>query len=74
MACDACNDIHEAQKKGKTNLKCTCDCHYPITEIGLCTCNQGFGTTTGFCPVHGSTLFLNTTGSNDVSGAITLNI
>ena len=63
MACDACKDIHEAQKKGKTNNKCTCDCHisYSTNTAGICTCNQT-NTISGFCPVHGSTLFFNTTG------------
>lgn len=65
MTCDRCEDIHTAQKNGKTNQKCECDCHitYSTGTFGqICTCNQD-QTTSGYCPVHGNTfIFGNTIG------------
>jgi len=66
MTCDRCEDIHKAQKEGKTNQKCECDCHITYssgTGYGqVCTCGQN-QTTTVYCPVHGNT-FLDTTGGS----------
>jgi len=64
MACDRCEDIHKAQRNGKTNQKCECDCHI-IYNTGtgnfgqVCTCGQG-QTTTGYCPVHGHAFMFQT--------------
>jgi len=69
MACDRCEDIHKAQRDGKTNQKCECDCHYNVSSSTygqVCTCGQN-QTTTGYCPVHGNTFL-------DSSGATTVNI
>lgn len=33
MACDKCSDIHEAQKNGKTQESCRCDCHKNINPL-----------------------------------------
>jgi len=76
MACNRCEDIHKAQRDGKTNQKCECDCHisYSTGTADLqCTCNQTGLTTGNFCPVHGNTFFLNTV-FGDSSGASTINI
>jgi len=80
MVCDRCEDIHKAQKDGKTNQKCECDCHitYSTGTEPICTCQTSItGTTTGqFCPVHGSTFFLSTAGNStfDPSAGSTINI
>ena len=52
MTCDRCQDIHQAQREGKTNQSCHCDCHYcsgTNTQPLMCTCGRN---TTGCCPVH----------------------
>jgi len=51
-------NIHKAQKNGKTNQKCECDCHITYSSGSntfgqVCTC-QGIATT-GYCPIHGNT-------------------
>ena len=53
MTCDRCQDIHQAQREGKTNQSCHCNCHYyssSNTQPLFCTC--GTGGTTVQCPVH----------------------
>lgn len=31
MTCEKCDDIHIAQRAGKTNDECKCDCHNTIS-------------------------------------------
>ena len=31
MTCERCTDIHKAQKEGKTQRECGCNCHYNST-------------------------------------------
>jgi len=70
MTCDRCEDIHKAQRDGKTTNKCECDCHYNVsscTGFGqVCTCGQDL-TTTGYCPVHGNVFAFGNTPSGDVT-------
>lgn len=49
MTCNKCDDIHQAQKEGKTQNSCECDCHhnntrgyyYPWTNgCGCCPCTD----------------------------------
>lgn len=65
MSCSRCSDIHQAQKEGKTQNKCLCDCHNinswtsttstPFitwtnhSGTNVCTC---FSSTTAQCQVH----------------------
>lgn len=71
MACDRCEDIHQAQRNGKTNQKCECDCHISYSSGSnpfgqVCTCGQD-QTTAGYCPVHGNTFTFGNAASGDVT-------
>lgn len=33
MTCDRCEDIHKAQRDGKTSDECKCSCHTSTTTI-----------------------------------------
>ena len=65
MTCDRCEDIHKAQRNGKTNQKCECDCHISYSTDSAfgqeCTCGQN-NITAQYCPVHGNTFLLDTSG------------
>jgi len=72
MACDRCEDIHKAQREGKTNQKCECDCHYSSSGGGLinaqiCTCGQG-QTFSGYCPIHGNSYIFEGSGDGAAGG------
>lgn len=58
MSCDRCTDIHTAQKEGKCQKSCECNCHDKSNDSvlrfdggGWCTstcCNSSGTTFTGF--------------------------
>jgi len=53
MTCDRCQDIHRAQREGKSNQPCHCNCHYSVSSSTQPQCTCKFTSTTGICPVHG---------------------
>ncbi len=62
MTCDRCKDIHEAQREGKTQNKCWCDCH-GCTCTWICpwtyTYTYPSTTTTGTFTLNGNTAACN---------------
>jgi len=63
MSCDRCENIHEAQRTGRTNRACECECHF---------CSSGGADViipTGWTNDAGATLTLNPTNIN-TSGAV----
>ena len=45
MSCKRCEDIHLAQKEGKTQEACKCSCHDNMGTF-VCTYNNANGTST----------------------------
>lgn len=68
MTCKRCEDIHEAQKNGKTQNKCECDCH---NNTGSFTFNDYNGTLTIPCTTVDSTGVTDLTWNLTDSGATT---
>ena len=66
MTCDRCVDIHRAQREGKSNQSCHCDCHCCTTSNThplFCTCNS---TNTTGCSMHGFQVQWNTSNSETI--------
>lgn len=70
MTCKRCEDIHLAQKNGKTHKSCQCDCHDNNNDIGTVQWSAGTawtptdtGATTDYITLSGdaTTAYANTT-------------
>jgi hypothetical protein len=70
LTCNRCEDIHLAQKEGKCNNPCKCDCHETILYNDINTTWYS-GTAPSFTTTVGSNLTCDTGASYDFNSGVT---